>query len=315
MSNATTNKNEKIQEILGKYRKAGEITKGAKELARKLVIPGANTYEICEEIENYMRKKGAKPAFPTNISFDNEAAHYSAEIFDDRVVHDTAIVKLDLGAHVDGYIVDTAITINHNPKLDTLTQASKLALDKAIELIKPGVNIYTIGKAVEETIMKEGFEPVRNLSGHQIKRYVLHAGVSIPNCGPGYFEKEKATFEKGRVYAIEPFASTGKGWIKNGKTTNIFRFVGQPRRKDADLKEVYEEYKRKVGVLPFSPRMVHDRKSGEEGKKEVMKNLRRMLQSKIIMGYPVLIEEDKQALISQHEHTLRVTSNGVEIFT
>ncbi len=308
-------KKEKIQEILNKYRKAGEIAKGAKDLGRKIVKPGANAYEICQQIENYMRKKGAKPAFPTNLSFDNEAAHYSAEIFDDRIVHENAIVKLDLGVHVDGYIVDTAITLNFNPKLEKLAEASKLALEKAIELIKPGVNIFTIGKAVEDVITREGFEPVRNLSGHQIKRYNLHAGVSIPNCGPGYFEKDKTTFEQGRVYAIEPFASTGKGWIKNGRTTNIFRFVGKPRKKDADLKEAFELYKSKVGVLPFSPRMVHEPKSGEEGKNKVMKNLRRMLQSKIIQGYPVLIEENKRAMISQHEHTIRVTKNGNEVFT
>ena len=315
MSSVTSTKKVKVKEILDKYRKAGKISIEAKELAKKICKPGANAYEICEKIEDLMREKGALPAFPTNISFDNEAAHYSAEILDDRVVHKNAIVKIDLGTHIDGYIVDTAITLNFNTKLEELTQSSKTALEKAIDAIKPGVKLSHIGKIVEDSIVSDGFQPVRNLSGHQIKRYTLHAGVSVPNCGPGYFEKNNAKFQAGRIYAIEPFASTGKGWIKNSKTVNIFRMINVPKKKHKDLVGVFNEYKAKVGVLPFSPRMVHERETGKVGKNEVMKNIRKLVQNKLAMGYAVLVEENPKALISQHEHTIRVTNNGTEIFT
>ncbi|MCY3411681.1 MAG: type II methionyl aminopeptidase [Candidatus Heimdallarchaeota archaeon] len=305
----------KIQEILEKYRLAGEIAKGAKKIAREVVKPGANTYEIAQRIEKYMYKKGARPAFPTNISFDREAAHYSPEILDERNVGKESIVKVDLGAHIDGYIVDTAITLNFNPQLEELTKASKAALENVIDAVKPGIRVSELGKIVETTINDFGYEPVRNLSGHQIKRYNLHAGVNIPNCGPGYFERDNAKLEAGRVYAIEPFASTGVGMIKNGTVTNIFRFINKPRGKYSHLKEIYDKYTQKVGVLPFSPRMVYDPETGVEGKNEVMKNLRELKQAKAIMGYPVLIEERKNAMISQHEHTVRVTKDGAEVFT
>lgn len=315
MSNITSNKKVKVKEILDKYRLAGEIAIEAKELANKICKPGANAYEVCNSIEDLIRKRGALPAFPTNISFDNEAAHYSAEILDDRTVQKNAIVKIDLGAHIDGYIVDTAITLNFNPELKELTQSSKTALEKAIDAIKPGVKLSHIGKIVEDSIVSDGYQPVRNLSGHQIKRYTLHAGVSVPNCGPGYFEKDKTKFQAGRIYAIEPFASTGKGWIKDSNKVTIFRILNSPKKKHNDLMGIYNEYKEKVGVLPFSPRMLYDKNSGKAGKNEIMKNIRKLLQTKIIMGYAVLVEEDPKALISQHEHTIRVTSNGTEQFT
>ncbi len=307
-------KKEKIQEILGKYRRAGDISKEAKKLAIKLTKPGALVYDICEEVESYIIKNNAKPAFPVNVSINHEAAHYSAEIMDTRVIPENSVVKVDLGVHIDGYIVDTAITVNHNPNYEKLTQASLDGLNAALETIKAGVRMVKVGQAVERAIKKSGFKPVANLNGHQIKRYVLHAGVSVPNVGPGIFEPDNNRFELGRIYAIEPFASTGKGWIDNGKVTNIFQFIGKPKKKHASLVPIYNEYKSKVGVLPFSPRHLHDKSSGEEGKKEVMSNLRKLIKARLVMGYSVL-EERRGVYISQHEDTIRVTKTGVEVFT
>ena len=255
-------KKSKIKQILDNYRKAGDISKKAKKLGRKLVVPGANVYEICETIEDLIRKEGGKPAFPTNVSINNEAAHYSAEILDDRVIPENSITKLDLGVHIDGYIVDTAITLNYDPKLEILTQAAKDALYAALNAIRPGVKVEKIGRIVEKIINKAGYKPVMNLSGHQIKRYNLHAGLSIPNVGPGYFERDSSKFELGRIYAVEPFASTGKGLIDSDKITNIFRLNKEPKKKDPEMLRVYHQYKKKVGILPFSPRMVHDKNSG-----------------------------------------------------
>lgn len=314
-SKAQVERREKVREIIQKYRKAGEISIEAKKLAKKLCVPGKNVYELCQEVEGYIRSQNALPAFPMNVSIDNEAAHYSAEILDDRTIPENSIVKIDLGAQIDGYIVDTALTVNHNPDLEELTQASKDALNAAIAVAKPGIKVTDIGKLVERIITQAGFEPIRNLSGHQIKRYVLHAGVSIPNCGPGYFENNNQKLQAGRIYAIEPFASTGKGWVKNGPKTNIFRFVGMPNRKHKDLYRIAIDYKKKVGVLPFSPRHLHDEETGLEGKEEVTRNIRQLMRVNAVMGYPVLIDEKKSGLVSQHEHTIRITKNGSELLT
>ncbi|MFV2016193.1 MAG: type II methionyl aminopeptidase, partial [Candidatus Heimdallarchaeota archaeon] len=250
-----------------------------------------------------------------NISINHEAAHYSATILDKRTVPEKAIVKIDLGAEIDGYLVDTAITVNHDPELDELTNASKEALEKAIKIVKPGLRVDEVGKVIEETIESYGYQPVRNLSGHQIKRYILHAGVSIPNTGPKTFGGTKAKFEAGRIYAIEPFASTGDGWIKNDRIVNIYRYVKDPRNKDKELHKIANKIKNKVGSLPFSPRHLHDRSTGNNGKEEVTRSIRKLLRANVITGYPVLIEANTDIRVSQHEDTIRITRDGYEIFT
>ncbi|MHA2504665.1 MAG: M24 family metallopeptidase, partial [Candidatus Kariarchaeaceae archaeon] len=238
-----TEEKSKVQDIIQKYRKAGKISIEAKKLAAKLLKPGANTYHAAQEVEQYIRDQGAIPAFPINISIDNEAAHYSPEILDDRVIPEKSIIKVDLGAHIDGYIVDTALTLNYNPEYDNLAAVSNEALDAVIAVAKAGVKIEILGTLIERIITSAGYEPVRNLSGHQIKRYILHAGVSIPNCGPGYFEKNQGRLQAGRIYAVEPFATNGKGIVKNGKYQNIFRFVGKPSAKQRDLIPAYNALK------------------------------------------------------------------------
>ncbi len=304
---------DKITEILSKYRKAGKISIKAKTLAKNICKQGAKVYDIGEKIEAQIRKNGALLAFPVNISLNQEAAHYSPEILDKRIILENSIVKIDLGVHIDGYIVDTAVTVNHNPELQELTLASKEALEAAIEMIKPGVKVSDIGKRVENVINSYGYEPVRNLSGHQIKRYNLHAGVSIPNCGPKYLDGRSPKLEIGKIYAIEPFASTGDGWIHNGRAMNIFKYIKSPSKKD--LRPIAAEVKKKVNLLPFSPRHLYEKSSGKEGKADVMGKIRKLIRAKVIMGYPVLEEANEKIMISQHEHTVRVTKSGCEVFT
>jgi methionyl aminopeptidase len=250
-----------------------------------------------------------------NLSINHEAAHYSASILDDRIVPDKAIVKIDLGAHIDGYLVDTAITVNHDHELEELTKASKVALEKALKVIKPGLKVDEVGKIVEQTIEDYGFQPIRNLSGHQIKKFILHAGVSVPNTGPKTFGGTKAKFEAGRIYAIEPFASTGEGWVKNDRVINIFRYVKDPKNRDKELHEISRKVKKVVGPLPFSPRHLHDKNSGKNGKEEVTRSIRRLLRANVLTGYPVLIEADKSLRVSQYEETVRITQDGCEILT
>ena len=273
-------KQKKIQDILSKYRRAGEISIGAKKLAKKIIKPGVNIWEAGEKIENYIIENGAYPAFPINISTNNEAAHYSPDILDDRIIPKKSIIKVDLGAHIDGYLVDTAITLNFNPDFDNLSKASEEALDAVISVAKAGTKISELGTLIEKIITQAGYEPIRNLSGHQIKRYVLHAGVTIPNASPSFIDRPQGRLQLGRIYAVEPFASNGKGLIENGNITNIFRFVNPPSKKQKELIPLYNRYKSKVGVLPFSPRHLYGLDTSED-KLGIYMNLRKLLHVKI----------------------------------
>ena len=103
-------------EDLKKYQIAGKIAKEVREEIKKTVKEGMPLIDICEKVENWIRAKGGKPAFPCNVSINEIAAHYTSPLNDQQIVPEKAIVKIDIGVHVDGYIADTATTINFNPE-------------------------------------------------------------------------------------------------------------------------------------------------------------------------------------------------------
>ena len=121
------------------YIKAGTIAAEVREKVRNKDWVGKTVYEICEEIEGEIKKKGAKCAFPVNTSINEIAAHYTAEPNDPIVIKDTDLVKIDLGAQINGYIADTAVTVCYDPQFDGLVRAAEEALGNAMSMIKAGV--------------------------------------------------------------------------------------------------------------------------------------------------------------------------------
>src|SRR3970040_620362 len=166
-------------EIIEKYRKAGKILSEVRAEAVKKVTEGASLLSVAEFTENLIREKGGEPAFPVNISRNDEAAH-STPSFNDTAVFGKDMVKLDIGVHIDGYIADTAVTVDlsGNPKL---VEAAEAALDNALKFIHAGVNTSDIGGVIEDTIGTFGFKPIINLTGHGLAQYIQHAPPSIHN--------------------------------------------------------------------------------------------------------------------------------------
>src|SRR5881628_2435962 len=193
--------------------RAGRISREVRERAVALVKEGALLLDVAEEAEDLMRKRRAKPAFPTCISIDHIAAHYSPTHDDTTRFRHGNVVKLDLGAQLDGWIADTAVTVEVGTRNWTeLVRASELALQTAIEA--------------------HGYRPVRNLTGHTIERYLLHAGKSVPNIAHGH-----DFLEAGEVVAIEPFASSGAGQVDGRRTGNIYRVLKVKPQKTAGASE------------------------------------------------------------------------------
>ncbi|MDT7875573.1 MAG: type II methionyl aminopeptidase [Sulfolobaceae archaeon] len=288
-------------------RKAGKIAAKARDEGAKLIRAGAKVYDICETVEKIIIENGAQPAFPCNLSINQEAAHYSPLINDEKVIPEGAVVKLDVGAHIDGYITDTAVTVVLNDKYQKLADAAKDALKAAISVVKPGIDIGEIGKSIEKIIKVYGYKPIKNLGGHLIKRYELHAGVFIPNI----YERGMGRVIEGNTYAIEPFATDGEGFVIEGKDVTIYSIKNLNAKGLSDeerefLMKIYE----KVNKNPFSERWF--RNLGEvEYIREMLKSLTR---KGALRSYPVLIEI-KKGFVSQFEHTLLVTKGGVEILT
>ncbi|TET00887.1 MAG: type II methionyl aminopeptidase, partial [Hadesarchaea archaeon] len=167
------------EEELEAYRKAGKLVAEVREQARPLVKPDVTLLEIAEAVEELITQKGAKPAFPCNVSVNEIAAHYSPPADDDTTIKEGDMVKVDVGVHVDGYIGDTAFTIATGEKQE-LVQTVERALEAEIAAIKPGIDVGELGRIVEETATAAGFKPIHNLTGHSLARWNLHAGLTVP---------------------------------------------------------------------------------------------------------------------------------------
>lgn len=289
------------------WRKACEISASAIELGRMLVKPGAKVLEVAESIEGFMRDNGAEPSFPTNLSVNEVAAHFSPASTDtDLTFQDGDLVKLDLGAQIDGFIGDTAVTIEVGTNdHKELIEASKAALQEAISIMGPNANLGTIGGAIETVIRDRGFKPIRNLTGHLIERNVLHAGISVPNVPQRINVRPRI----GQIFAIEPFATDGAGQVVSGPNGNIYHFQRARPQRLPDARNILQLIQNKWQHTPFAERWV-DR--AYDGRTSLGLNV--LLKHVAIKSYPQLVEAEG-GMVSQHEHTVLITEDGCEVLT
>lgn len=298
------------RKIVEKLRLAGEIAQKALKYAETLTKPSQKLLYICEKIEELIIKEGGKPAFPLNISVNNIAAHYTSPPDDMRRLPKKGIVKIDLGVHIDGYIVDTARTIILGGNYTKLVKAAKSALDAAIQIVKDGVKISDVGKVIEKEIIEMGFQPIKNLTGHVMERYNLHTGISIPNVSTK-LSLLSPKFKEGMIVAIEPFATTGKkGIVVDTPEAHIYRLIKPNYTGTKFERRIVSYVHRRFKTLPFALRWL---KNITQAKKsyEAFQNL---LKEKVLHKYPVLKDVDN-GIVSQMEDTLIVKKNSCEILT
>lgn len=293
------------EEELQTYRKVGKLLAEVREEVRPLVKPGILLLEIAEKTEELIIQKGAKPAFPCNVSVNEVAAHYSPKANDNTAVKEEDMVKVDLGAHLDGYIADTAFTVATGEK-DEMVQVVEQALEAAINAVKPGIDVGEIGQVVEETATAAGLKPVRNLTGHSLARWELHAGLTIPNVKGETGQK----LEAGDVLAIEPFVTDGAGYVEDQKKIYIFRHLRDVPTRLRMSRELLRDVKRDYNGLPFAERWLAKRMS----KLRLELTLRELMNGGALWPYHVLAERAK-GKVAQAEHTVIVTEQGCEVTT
>lgn len=295
-------------EAIQKYVKAGRIACTVRKEAEKYIKVGMSLIDIAKYIEQKINEYGGIPAFPTNISINSIAAHYTPEPNDNSIITDNSIVKIDIGVHVDGYIADTASTIVFNDKYIALAEAVKEAVEKAIKIISRGVKFSEVGNIVSSIIKSYGYNPIYNLSGHSIDRYVLHSGEVIPNFRD---RMNFGSFKVGNVYAIEPFATTGIGYVENSDKITIYSLRLNPKKLDKlsnDVQTIFNMIYSERRILPFSLRWYTSRYSLEF----LTQIIKILLFQGLAIGYPVLIERTR-GLVAQYEHTLLIDNNGEKI--
>ncbi len=283
---------------LERWRAAGRIASKARALGLSLTVPGAKRRDVADAIESYVRSQGAEPAFPANLSRNDEAAHYTPSPDDVAVFEAGDLVKVDVGAHLEGAIADTADTVEvgGGHRHENLVRAAREGLRAGIAEVRPGVEIEEISSAIAEAIRARGLKPIVDLTGHSIERYLLHAGKSIPNV-PGH---ASGALEEGEVIAIEPFATNGVGSIRNGPFGNIQRFRRDPGEKDPVLAGMFRRFR----TVPFAVRW-----ADRPGEREALHRARGTLQS-----YPVFLER-AGGWVAQAEHTVLVGPNGAEVLS
>lgn len=292
---------------LDKYMKAGKIASKARKKSRKIIKKGKTYLEAAEEIEEYIRQEGGEPAFPVNLSRDNEAAHYTPGKDSDRAFGEKDVVKVDIGTQIDGYVGgDTAYTIDFSGENPELVEASEEALENALSMVKAGVETREIGKEIQETIEKKGFKPVRNLTGHGLERWKTHTPPSIPNVRL----RERIKLEEGQVIAIEPFASTGKGRVKNGSYKEIYSYDKDVSTRNRVARKLLKEVKEKYHTLPFAERWV----SRDFNELKLRFAVKELLRKKSLISYSVL-KDIEGSLVSQAEKTVIVEDDGCTVIT
>jgi methionyl aminopeptidase len=293
------------EEELQAYRNVGKILAEVREQVRPMVKPGVKLLEIAESAEELVRQKGAKPAFPCNVSINEIAAHYSPPATDATVIKEGDMVKVDIGAHIDGYIADTAFTVATGEKAE-MVQVVERALEAAISVIKPGIDVGEIGKVVEEVATAAGLKPIRNLTGHSLARWDLHAGITVPNVR----EETGQKLNLGDVLAIEPFVTDGAGYVEDQKKIYIFRYLRDMPTRLRMSRELLRDVKREYNELPFAERWLAKRMS----KLRLELTLRELTGIGALWPYYVLAERAK-GKVAQAEHTVIVTEQGCEVTT
>ena len=292
------------EEIL-KWKEAGKLARNALNFGKTLIQNGASMLDVTESIEDFVIEKNGELAFPTNLAVNNVGAHWTPSTKSKEIFHTGDVVKLDVGVHIEGYIGDNALTVEiGSDKYSKMIEASREALNTAIEIASPGVNVGIIGQAVQDTIEGYGYRPIANLTGHGIKRYNLHSGVSIPSIR----ERGGSVLKSGDVVAIEPFVTDGAGRVGGKRNSNIYHLRQVRKIRDEKATKLMMEIQDRYHGLPFAERWLHSIQD------DATQSLQKLIRSGVVSYYPILDELGK-GIVTQSEHTIMITSSGVEVLT
>lgn len=287
------------KDVIENYKKAGQIAKTVREEAKAQLKARLKLRDFARDIEKKIEGLGGVPAWPVNISVNEVAAHYSPSKDDDSEFAAGDLVKIDIGVAVDGYIADTSVSVALDEKDKPLVEATEKAVEEALKLVKPGADVADLAEKIEEVIHSFGFEPIVNLTGHGIDRFVIHTEPKIPN-HKGDFH---CILKEGDVIAIEPFATYGRNYIteSDGDRALTYSLVDEKPVRSPDARKIIQKMRDRNG-MPFS-----DRWLDVDGIKLKLA-MRELTDKGCIHAYRILKGTDK---ISQAEHTVLVLKEPI----
>ncbi|KAK7393862.1 Methionine aminopeptidase 2 [Neonectria punicea] len=314
-------------DFLTDFREAAEVHRHVRQWAKRSIKPGQTLTDIANGIEDSVRAltghqglvdgdaQIAGMGFPTGLSLNHCAAHYTPNAGNKMVLQQEDVMKVDFGVHVNGRIVDSAFTMAFEPKYDNLLQAVKEATNAGIREAGIDARVGEIGGVIQETM--ESFEveidgttypvkSIRNLTGHNILPYSIHGTKAVPIVK----SNDQTKMEEGDVFAIETFGSTGNGYVRDDMETSHYAKRGDSQHVDLRLssaKSLLSVINKNFGTLPFCRRYL-DRL----GQDKYLLGLNNLVNNGIVEAYPPLCDK-KGSYTAQFEHTILIRPTVKEV--
>ncbi|KAI0828961.1 peptidase M24A methionine aminopeptidase [Trametes gibbosa] len=308
-------------------RRGAEVHRQVRQYVRKIIKPGMRMIDIADAIENGTRtlveENGLESGvgFPTGLSLNHCAAHYSPNPGDTLVLGEKDVLKVDIGVHVKGRILDSAFTLTFDPTYETLLEAVKAATDTGVREAGIDVRLGELAGYIQETMESYEVEvngkmlpvkPIENLSGHSIKPYQIHGSKSVLLVK----NDDQTKMEEGEYFAIETFGSTGRGKvIEQGECSHYARMVDAPHvpLRLTSAKSLLKSINKNFGTLPFCRRYLE-----RAGESKYLLALNHLVSQGIVQDYPPLCDV-RGSMTAQFEHTIllrptrkEVVSRGVD---
>ncbi|KAH8380291.1 hypothetical protein KR009_009787 [Drosophila setifemur] len=317
--------------VVTKYKLAGEIVNKTLKAVIGLCVVDASVREICTQGDNllaeetgkvYKKEKDLKKgiAFPTCLSVNNCVCHFSPAKNDpDHTLKVGDVVKIDLGAHIDGFIAVAAHTIVVGASADKkisgrqadVVLAAYWAVQAALRLLKSGSNNYSITDAVQQISESYKCKPIEGMLSHELKQFKIDGEKTIIQ-NPSEAQRkehEKCTFDTYEVYAIDVIVSTGEG-VGREKDTKVSIYKKSEENYMLKLKAsraLLAEVKTKYGNMPFNIRSFEEETKARMGVVECVSH-------KMIEPFQVLYEKPTE-VVAQFKHTVLLMPNGINLVT
>ncbi|TQN70406.1 Methionine aminopeptidase 2-1 [Colletotrichum shisoi] len=318
-------------ELLNDYRKAAEVHRQVRHWVQETVKPGWTLLDIATGIEDGVRSllanQGIEPGdnlrsgmgFLTGLCLNNETAHYTPNPGQkDVVLQYGDVMKVDYGVQVNGWIVDSAFTMSFDPTYDNLLAAARDATNSGIKAAGIDVRICDVSAEIQGAMESYEVEirgktypvrAVRNICAHDIKRYRIHGGKSIPFIR----NNDQTKMEEGEIFAIETFGTTGRGKLYDD--VGVYGYglqhdaPAQVRLPFASANRLYKTIREQFGSIVFCRRYL-DRL----GLERYLAGLNCLVSNGVLESYAPLADI-KGSYSSQFEHTILLRESSKEIMS
>jgi len=312
--------------VLNKYKIAGDIVNLALKAVVAMCVEGASVRDVCIHGDKLITEGTSKCftkdkkmkrgiAFPTCVSINNCINHFSPLLSDqDATIKEGDVVKIDMGAHVDGFISVVGHTLVAGATKENKVTGRKAdavlaayySSQAALRLVRPGNENFTVTDTINKVASEYKCKPIEGMLSFQLQQNRIDGEKTIilnPNDAQRK-EVEKVTFEQHEVYAVDVLVSTGEGHAKEHDVrVTIFRKTDETYSlKMKASKEFLSLVNKNHKEMPFNLRHFEDEKKARLGVLECVNH-------KLIDPYPVLWERPKE-IVAQFKYTVLLLPSG-----